>query len=33
MNKVQDRIMEKASRARLPIIGSFELLPMCYLRC
>jgi radical SAM protein with 4Fe4S-binding SPASM domain len=33
MNKVQDRIMEKASRARLPIIGSFELLPMCNLRC
>ena len=33
MNKVQDRIMEKASRARLPVIGSFELLPMCNLRC
>ena len=25
--------MEKASRARLPIVGSFELLPMCNLRC
>ena len=25
--------MEKASRARLPIVGSFEILPMCNLRC
>lgn len=33
MNKVQDRILEKASRARIPIMCSFELLPVCNLSC
>lgn len=33
MNKVQDRILEKASRARIPIMCSFELLPVCNLKC
>lgn len=33
MNKIQDRILEKASRARIPIMCSFELLPVCNLQC
>ena len=33
MNKIQDRIFEKASYARIPIMCSFELLPVCNLRC
>ena len=33
MSKIQDRIMEKASYARIPIMCSFELLPVCNLQC
>lgn len=33
MPKFQDRIMEKASYARIPIMCSFELLPVCNLQC
>ena len=33
MSKVQDRIFEKASHARIPIMCSFELLPVCNLQC
>lgn len=33
MSKIQDRIMEKASRAHIPIMCSFELLPVCNLQC
>lgn len=33
MSNVQDRILEKASRARIPIMCSFELLPTCNLKC
>lgn len=31
--KIQERIMDKASRARIPVISSFELLPVCNLQC
>lgn len=33
MNKIQNRILEKASYARIPIMCSFELLPVCNLQC
>ena len=33
MASVRDRILEKASRARVPIMCSFELLPVCNLKC
>ena len=33
MDKVYDRILEKASRARIPVMSSFELLPVCNLNC
>ena len=33
MSKIQDRIFEKASYARIPIMCSFELLPVCNLSC
>ena len=33
MPKIQDRIYEKASYARIPIMCSFELLPVCNLSC
>lgn len=33
MSKIQDRIYEKASYARIPIMCSFELLPVCNLSC
>ena len=33
MSKIQDRILEKASYARIPIMCSFELLPVCNLQC
>lgn len=33
MNKVYDRILEKASRARIPVMSAFELLPVCNLSC
>ena len=33
MNSVRDRILEKASRARVPIMSAFELLPLCNLNC
>ena len=33
MSKVQDRIFEKASHARIPIKCSFELQPVCNLQC
>ena len=33
MGVIQDRLIEKASRARAPIMAAFELLPMCNLQC
>ena len=33
MAGIRDRILEKASRARAPVISSFELLPVCNLNC
>lgn len=33
MSKIQERILEKASYARIPIMCSFELLPVCNLKC
>ena len=33
MPKIQDRIYEKAAHARIPIMCSFELLPVCNLSC
>lgn len=33
MSKIQDRIYEKASYAHIPIMCSFELLPLCNLSC
>lgn len=33
MSKVQDRLYEKAARAHIPIMCSFELLPVCNLSC
>lgn len=33
MDRVHDRIVDKASRARLPAISAFELLPLCNLNC
>ena len=33
MSKIQDRILEKASYARIPVMCSFELLPVCNLSC
>ena len=33
MPNIQDRIYEKAAHARIPIMCSFELLPVCNLSC
>lgn len=33
MDSVQQRILEKASRARIPVMSAFELLPVCNLKC
>ena len=33
MGTIQDRLVEKASRGRVPIMAAFELLPVCNLRC
>lgn len=33
MDSIRDRILEKASRGRIPVISSFELLPVCNLSC
>lgn len=33
MDSIRDRILEKASRGRIPAIGAFELLPVCNLSC
>ena len=33
MQTIQDRILEKASYARIPVMCSFELLPVCNLQC
>lgn len=33
MNKIQKRIVDKASQARLPVMCTFELLPVCNLAC
>ena len=33
MSKIQDRIYEKAARAHIPLMCSFELLPVCNLSC
>ena len=33
MNSIRDRILEKASRGRIPVVSAFELLPVCNLNC
>ena len=33
MDSIRDRILEKASRGRIPVISAFELLPVCNLSC
>ena len=33
MPDIKDRLLEKAARARLPIMSAFELLPVCNLHC
>lgn len=33
MKSIKDRLIEKAARARLPIMSAFELLPVCNLKC
>lgn len=33
MTGIRERILERASRARAPVISSFELLPVCNLNC
>ena len=33
MQSIRDRLLEKAARSHLPIMSSFELLPVCNLNC
>lgn len=33
MSNIKDRLLEKASRERFPIMSAFELLPVCNLKC
>ena len=33
MASIKDRLLEKASRERFPIMSAFELLPVCNLKC
>lgn len=33
MQSIKDRLLEKAARARMPIMSAFELLPACNLKC